>query len=73
MRSGLYDAMGGTFGIGKVNLLASFALFDDDPAKINKLEASFKKVTPELIRKVAQQYMSPNNRTILIIEPKASK
>jgi predicted Zn-dependent peptidase len=73
MRSGLYDAMGGTFGIGKVNLLASFALFDDDPSKINKLETSFKKVTPQLIRQVAQKYLAPNNRTILIIEPKASK
>jgi predicted Zn-dependent peptidase len=73
MRSGLYDAMGGMFGIGKVNLLASFALFDDDPSKINNLETSFKKVTPELIRQVAQKYLAPNNRTILIIEPKASK
>jgi zinc protease len=70
MRSGLYDAMGGTFGIGKVNLLACFALFDDNPAKINTLETEFKKVTPELIRKTAQKYLSPKNRTILIIEPK---
>jgi predicted Zn-dependent peptidase len=74
MRSGLYDAMGGTFGIGKVNLLACFALFDDDPSRINKLESEFKKVTPELIRRTAKTYLSPNNRTILIIEPaKASK
>jgi predicted Zn-dependent peptidase len=73
MRSGLYDAMMGTFGIGKVNLLACFALFDDDPSKINTLETEFKKVTPELIRKTAQQYLSPANRTILTIEPKASK
>ncbi|HEX2608759.1 MAG TPA: pitrilysin family protein [Flavisolibacter sp.] len=74
MRSGLYDAMGGTFGIGKVNLLACFALFDDDPSRINKLESEFKKVTPELIRSTAKTYLSPNNRTILIIEPaKASK
>jgi zinc protease len=73
MRSGLYDAMGGTFGIGKVNLLACFALFDDNPARINTLETEFKKVTPELVKKTAQKYLSPNNRTILIIEPKASK
>jgi predicted Zn-dependent peptidase len=73
MRSGLYDAMGGTFGIGKVNLLACFALFDDDPARINILETEFKKVTPELIKKTAQKYLTPANRTILTIEPKASK
>jgi len=73
MRSGLYDAMGSNFGIGKVNMLACFALFDDNPARINGLEAEFKKVTPELIRKTAREYLSPNNRTILIIEPKPAK
>ena len=72
-RSGLYDAMGGTFGIGKVNLLACFALFDDNPARINTLEAAFKKVTPELIRRTAQTFLTPSNRTILIIDPKAPK
>jgi len=72
-RSGLYDAMGGMFGIGKVNLLACFALFDDNPARINTLEAEFKKVTPELIRRTAQTYLAPTNRTILIIDPKAPK
>jgi predicted Zn-dependent peptidase len=73
IRSGLYDAIGGNFGIGKINLLACFALFDDDPGKINTLEKEFRKVTPELIRKTAQQYLVPTNRTILIIEPKAPK
>jgi predicted Zn-dependent peptidase len=73
MRSGLYDAIGGQFGIGKVDLLASFALFDDDPNKINNLEDEFKKVTPELIKKTAAEYLQPANRTILIIDPKANK
>jgi predicted Zn-dependent peptidase len=73
IRSGLYDAIGGNFGIGKINLLACYALFDDDPSRINKLESEFKKVTPELIRSTARKYMAPTNRTILIIEPKAPK
>jgi zinc protease len=73
MRSGLYDAIGGNFGIGKINLLACFALFDDNPARINTLESEFKKVTPDLIRATAKKYLSPGNRTILIIEPKAPK
>ncbi|HEY6502983.1 MAG TPA: pitrilysin family protein [Chitinophagaceae bacterium] len=73
IRSGLYDAMGGNFGIGKINLLACFALFDDDPSRINKLENEFKKVTPELIKKTAQKYLVATNRTILVIEPKAPK
>ena len=73
MRSYLYDAMAAQFGIGKVNLLASFALFDDDPSRINRLENEFKKITPAIIKQTAQKYLSPNNRTILIIEPKAPR
>ncbi|HWJ03721.1 MAG TPA: pitrilysin family protein, partial [Verrucomicrobiae bacterium] len=73
LRSGLYDAMSSLFGIGKVNLLAVFALFDDNPSRINTLEAEFKKVTPELVKKTAREYLSPANRTILIIDPKPAK
>ncbi|MCW3117379.1 MAG: peptidase [Chitinophagaceae bacterium] len=73
MRSSIYDAIGGNFGIGKLNMLASFALFDDNPSKINDLENEFKKVTPELIKKTAKEYLRPGNRTILIIDPKAVK
>ena len=71
-RSSLYDAIEGTFGFGRADLLASFALFDDDPGKINRLEAEFRKVTPELMLKTAQEYLRPTNRTVLIVEPKAS-
>ena len=73
MRSGLYDAMSSFYGIGKLNLLAAFALFDNNPSKINTLEAEFKKVTPELIRKTAREYLRPTNRTILIVEPKSAQ
>ena len=73
LRSSLYDAMAGQFGIGKINLLACFALFDDNPERINSLESEFKKITPEMIRKTAEKYLAPTNRTILIIEPKAPK
>jgi predicted Zn-dependent peptidase len=71
IRSDLYDKIERTGGFGKADLLASFALFDDDPARINQLEAQFKKVTPALLQKTAQEYLRPGNRTILIIEPKA--
>ena len=46
-----------------------FALFDDDPSRINRLEAEFRKVTPALIQKTAQEYLRPTNRTVLIVEP----
>ncbi|MBK5279557.1 MAG: insulinase family protein [Bacteroidia bacterium] len=71
MRSKLYDDLGGFFGVGRADMLASFALFDDDPARLNTLEEEFKKVTPDLIKKTATEYLRSTNRTILIIDPKA--
>jgi predicted Zn-dependent peptidase len=68
MRSSLFDTMGGRFGFGRADLLASFALFDDDPARINSLEDEFRKVTPELIRRTAEQYLRPTGKTVFTIE-----
>ena len=72
LRSSLYDNIDETFGFGRADLLASFALFDDNPARINTLEAEFAKVTPELIQKTAREYLRPGNRTVLTIEPAAA-
>ena len=69
MRSQLYDEISGLFGFGRADLLASFALFDDDPARINSLESELKKVTPELMSKTIQEYLSPTHRTILLAKP----
>jgi zinc protease len=69
-RSGLYAAYEQFVGFGRANLLAAFALFDDDPGKINRLEDEFKKVTPAMIQKAAREYLRPTNRTILTITPK---
>lgn len=71
MRSQLYDNIGGSFGLGRADLLASFALFEDNPAKINQLESEFKKVNPELIKKTAEEYLRSTNRTILTVNPLA--
>ncbi len=71
MRSSLYNSMGSFFGFGRADLLASFALFDDDPARINRLEAAFDEVTPELILATASEYLRSTNRTVLVIEPGA--
>ena len=49
MRSDLYDTVEQLFGFGRADLLASYALFDDDPSGVNRLEAEFAKVTPESI------------------------
>ena len=70
VRSALYDAVDDFFGFGRADLLASYALFDDDPARINAIEAEFAKVTPELVQKVAREYLRATNRTVLVIDPK---
>jgi predicted Zn-dependent peptidase len=70
-RSALYDDMEGLFGFGRADLLASFALFDDDPGRINHLEEEFRRVTPQILLATAKEYLRPTNRTILTIEPKA--
>ena len=57
MRSDLYANLEQFAGFGRANLLASFALFDDDPSRINRLEEEFGKVTPDVVRKTAQEYL----------------
>ena len=69
LRSDLYDAVGQFNGFGLVDLLASFALFDDDPGRVNTLVSEYQKVTPALIQKTAQEYLRPENRTVLLIQP----
>jgi zinc protease len=71
-RSSFYDSLASLSGFGTADLLASLALFDDNPARINTLEGEFRKVTPELIQKTAREFLRPGNRTILVIEPGAS-
>ncbi len=71
MRSGFYNDLDDYYGFGLANLLACFALFDNDPARINELEKNFRTVTPDLILKTAQEYLRPTNQTVLIIEPQA--
>ncbi|QHT71981.1 insulinase family protein [Rhodocytophaga rosea] len=71
IRSSLYDNLTGTYGFGRADLLACFALFDDNPARINELEAEFKKVTPDVIKKTVSEYLRPTNRTILTVDPLA--
>ncbi len=71
LRSSLYDSITELGGFGRANLLACFALFDDNPARINTLESEFRKVTPALLQKTAREYLLKTNRTVLEIEPGA--
>jgi predicted Zn-dependent peptidase len=66
----MYDDIGRLGGFGLVNMLASFALYDDDPARVNTLDEKFAQITPELIQKTAQEYLRPGNRTVIELQPK---
>jgi predicted Zn-dependent peptidase len=66
-RSDLYSNLG--TGFGRADLLASFALFDDDPSKINTIEKMINEITPETIRQTAREYLRATNQTVLIVNP----
>ena len=72
-RSGFYSYLEGLNGFGRADVLASLALFDDNPGRINEIEAGFAAVTPELIRKTADEWLRPTNRTILTVVPAPPK
>lgn len=71
IRSSLYGVVDSGTRFGLVDLLAVYALFDDDPSGVNAIEAGFAAVTPELIQQVAREYLRPTNRTILVVQPAA--
>ncbi|MGI8705558.1 MAG: M16 family metallopeptidase [Sphingomicrobium sp.] len=73
VRASLYDNINPATRFGMVDLLAVGALWENDPSWVNRLEAGFDAVTPELLMKTAQEYLRPNGRTTLIIEPGAGQ
>lgn len=69
LRSDLYSSVDGGTRVGLIDLLAVYALFDNDPQAVNRIETGFAKVTPALIQKTAQEYLRPTNRSIYTIVP----
>lgn len=69
LRSDFYGIVDSGTRFGLVDLLAAFALFDDDPSRINRIEEGFDLVTPELVLATAQEYLRPTNRTVLEVVP----
>jgi len=67
LRSEFYDSI--DTGFGRADLLASFALFDDRPQRINELEREFAAVDSALVKKTAAEYLRPTNRTVLQVVP----
>ena len=73
MRSSFLDDMegGGLPLFGRANLLGIFALFDDDPARINTILSELDKVTLDDVKAAAAKWLVPANRTSIDSRPAA--
>lgn len=69
IRSTLYNLADPSTRFGLVDLLAVGAMWENDPNWVNRLEAGFNQVTPELILATAREYLRPTNRSILLVQP----
>jgi predicted Zn-dependent peptidase len=57
---------------GRSDLLAAFALYDDDPNRINTILGELDKVTAAQVQAAAKKYMVPSNRTSIDRVPAAA-
>ena len=73
LRSAFYGIADSGTRFGLVDLLAVGAMWEDDPAWVNGLEARFAAVTPELVQRTAQEYLRPTNRSVLLVQPGAAQ
>ena len=71
LRSGFLEELEGGFmpRFGRANLLAAFALFDDDPGRINTILDELEKVTVEDVKAAAARWFVPANRTSIDSRP----
>jgi predicted Zn-dependent peptidase len=69
-RAAFYDELEKQSGFGLADLLASHALFDDDPGNVNRIEPALEAVTPELVLATAREWLRPTNRTVLVVKTK---
>jgi predicted Zn-dependent peptidase len=74
LRSAFLEDMEGGFmpRFGRANLLAAFALFDDDPGRINTILEELEKVTVEDVKAAAGRWFVKTNQTSIDSRP-ASK
>jgi zinc protease len=73
LRSSFLENIEGGFmpRFGRANLLAAFALFDDDPRRINTILDELDKVTVADVKAAAAKWFVPTNRTSIDSRPAA--
>jgi predicted Zn-dependent peptidase len=69
-KSGLVSTMASS--LGRAVALGDYALFENNPDKINSRADAIAKVTADDVQKVARQYLVKTGRTVVISVPKAS-
>jgi predicted Zn-dependent peptidase len=74
LRSAFLEDMEGGFmpRFGRANLLAAFALFDNDPGRINTILDELEKVTSADVKAAAERWLVPTNRTSVDSRPVAT-
>jgi len=73
-RADYYSMLEGGMGsymprFGLMHYLACFTLFDGDPQRVNTVLDGFLAVTPAEAQAVAQKYLVPRNRAVLVRQP----
>jgi predicted Zn-dependent peptidase len=70
-RSSFFDILEGGIipGFGRADLLAAFALYDDDPNRINTILRELDKVTTADVQQAAKKYLVSSNRTSIDRRP----
>ena len=76
IRADFYSMLEGGMGsymprFGLMHYLASFALFDGDPHRVNTILDDFLAVTPAEAQSLAQRILVPQNRAVLVRRPEA--
>jgi zinc protease len=71
LRSAFLEDMEGGFmpRFGRANLLAAFALFDDEPGRINSILVELEKVTVEDVKSAADRWLVKTNQTSIDSRP----
>ena len=71
LRSSFLDELDGGMmpRFGRANLLGVFALFDDDPGRINTILDELEKVTVDDVKAAAARWLVPANRTSIDSRP----